>query len=130
MNHPPLSEREEQIGKLLVGMAFAIHKAIGPGLLERVYEICFCHELTKNGLKFVRQAIVPIVYDGIQFKEGLRLDILIENLVIVELKAVDTLNPVYAAQVLSYLKLTNKRLGYLINFNVPLIKNGIQRLIR
>ena len=129
-NYLPLSEREEYIGKLIIAAAFAVHKAIGPGLLERIYEICFCHELTKSGLKFVRQAVVPIMYDGIHFKEGLRVDVLVENLVLVELKAVDSMNPVYQAQVLSYLKLTEKRLGYLINFNVPVIKHGIQRLVR
>ncbi len=129
-DYPPLSEREEYIGKLIVAAAFAIHKAIGPGLLERVYEVCFCHELTKSGLAFARQVIVPIVYDGLHFNEGLRLDVFVENLVIVELKVVDMMNTVYQAQVLSYLKLTNKRLGYLINFNVPVIKHGIQRLAR
>lgn len=87
------------------------------------------HELKKVGLKVSRQLDIPIVYDGIIFKEGLRLDILVEDLVICEIKAVDQVNPVWSAQVLSYLKLTNKRLGFLINFNVPLIKNGIKRFV-
>ena len=124
-----LSEREEKVGKAVVNAAFAVHKELGPGLLEKVYETCFCHELVKRGLSVQRQMDIPICYDGIVFEEGLRLDVLVENLVICELKAVDELNPVWTAQVLSHLKLTGKRLGYLINFNVPLIKNGLKRII-
>ena len=92
-------------------------------------EICFCHELSKRGLKYQRQVDIPIVYDGIVFDEGLRLDVLVEKLVICEIKAVNEINPVWEAQILSHLKLTNKRLGFLINFNVPLIKDGIKRII-
>jgi GxxExxY protein len=98
-------------------------------LLEKVYEVCFCRELSKRGLKYRRQVDIPIVYDGITFNEGLRLDILVEELIICELKAVDEMNPVWEAQFLSHLKLTGKRLGFLINFNVPLIKEGIKRII-
>ncbi len=125
----PLSEREEEIGKMIVSAAFTIHSQLGPGLLEKVYEVCLCHELTKRGLKTKRQLDVPIVYDGITFEEGLRLDVLVEDCIICELKAVDEVNPVWVAQVLSHLKLTNRRLGFLINFNVPLIKQGIKRII-
>ena len=124
----PLSAEEERIGKIIVDAAVAVHRFLGPGLLENVYEVCFCHELTKRGLALRRQVIVPILYDGITFEEGLRLDVLVEDRVICELKAV--MNPVYEAQLLSQLKLTGNRLGYLINFNVPLIKNGIKRIIR
>ena len=88
-----------------------------------------CHELVKKGLSIKRQLDIPIVYDGITFEEGLRLDLLVEDLVICELKAVDEINPVWTAQLLSHLKLTGKRLGYLINLNVPLIKHGIKRMI-
>ena len=98
-------------------------------MLEKVYEACFCHELYKRGLKYQRQLDIPIIYDGIVFEEGLRLDVLVEKLIICELKAVDEINPVWGAQILSYLKLTDKRLGFLINFNVPLIKDGIKRII-
>lgn len=129
MSFKPLSEREESLARMIVDAAYAVHQKLGPGLLERVYEICFCHELAKRGLKYLRQVDVPIVYDGIVFNEGLRLDVLVEDLVICELKAVDEMNPVWEAQVLSHLKLTGKRLGFLINFNVPLIKNGIKRII-
>ena len=102
---------------------------MGPGLLERVYEVCLEHELIKKGYKVERQVSIPIVYDGIQFQEGLRLDLLVEGPIIVELKAVETVNPVWEAQIISHLKLLNKRLGYLVNFSVPLIKQGIRRFI-
>jgi len=126
---PSPSAREEVIGKHIVNAAFKVHQSLGPGLLEKVYEVCFCHELTKCGLSYTRQLDLPIVYDGILFNEGLRLDVLVEDLVICELKAVDEVNPVWQAQLLSHLKLTGKRLGYLINFNVPLMKHGIRRFI-
>lgn len=128
-NFKPLTEREEEIGKILVNSAFKVHKALGPGLLEKIYEIALAHELTKAGLQIQRQTYLPIVYDDIEFEEGLRLDLFIEDLVICEIKAVEQVNPVWEAQVLSHLKLTNRRLGYVVNFNVPLIKNGIKRLI-
>lgn len=125
----PLTLKEQEIAKQIVSSAFEIHKTLGPGLLEKVYEVCFCHELTKRGLAVKRQIDVPIVYDNITFKEGLRLDVLVEDLVICELKALDQVNPVWEAQLLSHLKLSNKRLGFLINFNVPLIKQGIKRMV-
>ena len=124
-----LSKKEESIAEKIVDAAFTVHKVLGPGLLERVYEVCFCHELSKRGLKSQRQVDLPITYDGIIFDEGLRLDVLVEDLVICELKAVDEMKPVWKAQILSHLKLTGKRLGFLINFNVPFIKNGINRII-
>lgn len=125
----PLSEEIEIIAKKVVDSAFAVHKNLGPGLLEKVYEICFCYELEKRGLLYSRQVDIPIVYDNITFQEGLRLDVLIEDKVICEIKAVDLINPVWEAQVLSHLKLTNKRLGFLINFNVVNIGSGIRRFI-
>jgi len=124
-----LTDQEETIGRAIVNAAFKVHAELGPGLLEKVYQVCITHELRKSGLIVARQLDVPIQYDGIVFDEGLRLDLLVENLVIVEKKAVDLVNPVWQAQVLSHLKLTKKRLGFLINFNVPKIKEGIQRLI-
>ena len=129
MGFAPLSEEEENIARKIVDAAYAVHKALGPGLLERIYEVCFCHELSKRGLAYERQVDVPIAYDGMEFDEGLRLDVLVENLVICELKAVDQMNPVWEAQLLSHLKLTGKRLGFLINFNVALIKDGIKRRV-
>jgi GxxExxY protein len=124
-----LSAQEEEIGKAIINAAFRVHTELGPGLLERVYEVCLTHELRKAGIAVARQVDIPIQYDGITFEEGLRLDLLVENKVIVEIKAVDLVNPVWPAQVLSHLKLTKLRLGYLINFNVPLIKDGIKRFI-
>ena len=109
--------------------AFQVHKELGPGLLEKVYEVCFCHVLSKNGFDIRRQIDIPIVFEGLIFEEGLRLDVMVNDLVICELKALENVNPVWEAQLLSHLKLTNKRLGYLINFNVPLIKNGIKRMV-
>jgi GxxExxY protein len=104
-----------------------VHKELGPGLLEKVYESCMEYELLKNGLSVQRQITLPIIYKGLQFNEGLRLDLLVEDKIIVEIKAVDEVNPVWNAQVISHLKLSNLGLGYLINFNVPLIKLGIKR---
>jgi len=129
MDFTALSEKEEGIAKKIVDAAYTVHKTLGPGLLERVYEVCFCHELSKRGLEYQRQVDIPIIYDGIVFEEELRLDVFVEKLIICELKAVDEMNPLWEAQLLTHLKLTGKRLGFLINFNVPLIKKGIQRII-
>jgi GxxExxY protein len=129
MNYAPISDEEERIATAIVDAAYAVHSNLGPGLLENIYEVCFCHELKQRGLSYRRQVVVPIVYDGITFDEGLRLDVLAEELVICELKAVETMNPVFMAQILSQLKLTGKRLGFLINFNVPKIKDGIKRVV-
>ncbi len=104
--YPPLSEMEESIGKVIVQSAFKIHKTLGPGLLERVYEACMEYELKKTGFKVLRQVDIPIIYEGIVFKEGLRIDLLIEDLVVVELKAQETVHPVWQAQIISHLKLT------------------------
>ena len=125
----PISEEEESIGKVIVNAAYKVHKELGPGLLEKVYEVALAHEIKKSGLEVERQLYLPIVYDGITFDEGLRLDLLVNDLVICEIKAVDIVNPVWEAQVLSHLKLTNRRLGFIINFNVPLIKNGLKRMV-
>ena len=123
------SEKNEQIAKIIVNSAFKVHKELGPGLLEKVYEACLVYEITKAGLEVKRQVEVPIIYDGVTLKEYLRLDIIVENSIIIEVKAVDIINPVWNAQIISHLKLTNNELGFLINFNVPLIKNGIKRFI-
>ena len=124
-----LTPRLEEIGKIVVHCAFKVHKQLGPGLLERIYEVCLAYEIEKHGLNVQRQVQVPIIYDGLEFDEGFRLDLLVENAVIVELKAVEVMNPVFTAQIISHLNLTQNKLGYLINFNVPLIKNGIKRFI-
>lgn len=127
--YTPLSEELERIGKIVVDSAYSVHVKLGPGLLEKVYEVCFCYELSKRGLSYKRQTDIPIQYDGLRFEEGLRLDVLVEDCVICELKAIETVNPVWEAQILSHLKLTGNRLGYLINFNVVKFKDGIRRFV-
>lgn len=129
MNYGKLTDFEEEIGRAVVHAAYTIHKTLGPGLLERIYEVCMAHELKKVGFEVKRQVNIPISYDGILFDEGLRLNLLINDRVIVELKAVDQVNPVWQAQIISHLKLSQLRLGYLINFNVPLINKGIKRVL-
>ena len=123
------SEKIEEIARVIVNAAFKVHKELGPGLLEKVYEACLAYEIEKAGLIVKRQVDIPIIYDGIQLNEKLRLDLIVENLVIIETKAVEIVNPVWQAQIISHLRLTNNELGFLINFNVPLIKNGIKRFI-
>lgn len=124
-----LSSREELLAKEIVDVAINIHKQLGPGLLESVYAKCFYYELKKREISYEREKEVPIIYNSLIINEGLRLDLLIENLIIVEFKAQEIYHPVWEAQLLSYLKLTGKRLGFLINFHVPLMKNGIKRMI-
>ena len=117
------------IAERIVDAAFKVHKNLGPGLIEKVYEACFCHELSKLGTPYQRQTMVPIIYDGTLLDEDLRLDVLVDDLVICEFKAVDQVSPIWEAQLITYLKLSKKRLGFLINFNVPVIKKGIKRII-
>lgn len=124
-----VTEELNDIGTQIIGAAIKVHKTLGPGLLERIYEVCLCHELTKLGLAVERQKFLPILYDGLTFDEGLRLDILVEGKVICEIKAVEGVNDVWKAQLLSHLKLTDNRLGYIINFNVPIMKKGIIRIV-
>ena len=128
-NFEPLDQRLEEIGKAIVNSAYIVHKTLGPGLLEKVYEICLCHVLNKAGFKTERQIPMSVEFDGIVFDEGFRLDVLVEKEVIVEIKAVDKTNQVWNAQILSHLRFMKKRLGFLINFNVPIIKDGIKRII-
>jgi len=125
----PIPTELNELGKEIVDAAFKVHKVLGPGLLEKIYEVCLCHELSKKGINTARQVNIPIKYDGITFDEGLKLDVLVEDKVICELKAVDEINPVWEAQILSHLKLLEKRLGYLINFNVKNIGKGIRRFV-
>ena len=119
----------ENAARSIVNAAYIVHTKLGPGLLESVYEVCFCHELGKAGLRYERQLSVPIKYDDISFASALRLDVLVENRVICEIKSVEIMHPVYLAQLLSYMKLSDKHLGFLINFNVPTIKEGIRRVV-
>ena len=114
----------------MVDAAFKVHKTLGPGLLESVYETCMCHELTARNIPHKNQVSFPVVYDGVRIESGLRLDILVDDKIILELKSVEKMIPIYEAQLLTYLKLTGLRLGFIINFNVPLLKEGIKRMVR
>jgi GxxExxY protein len=119
----------EAIATKVVDAAYQVYRALGPGLLESVYETCLYYELTQRGLKVQRQLTVPVRYRDITLETGLLIDLLVENQLVLELKAVEKHNPLYEAQLLTYLKLTNKKLGLLINFNVTLFKEGIKRVI-
>ena len=112
----------------VIGAAIEVHKALGPGLLESVYEECLCHEFKLRGIKFKRQVELPIEYKGAKLNCGYRMDIVANDQLIVELKSCEALHPIYEAQLLTYLKLTSRKVGLLINFNVPVLKEGIKRL--
>ncbi len=117
-----------EITEKIIGCAIRVHSALGPGLLESTYEICLIHELKKLDLRVEAQLALPVIYDGIKLEAGYRIDLLVENKIIVELKAVDRLTSVHEAQVISYLKLSGKKIGLLINFNVRLLRDGLKRL--
>lgn len=120
---------ENEIAKIVVDAAYQVHVVLGPGLLESVYEIALCHEVRKRGLLVKRQVPVSIEYDGVTFDEGFRVDLYVEGKVIVELKSVEKVMPVHKKQTLTYIRLTDTRLGLLINFGAPLIKDGISRVV-
>jgi GxxExxY protein len=119
-----------EITRAIIGCAIEVHKNLGPGLLESAYEECLAFELSKAGLSIKRQQPVPVVYKDIKLDCGYRIDILVENRIIIEFKVVDEFNPVHEAQILTYMKFANKKIGLLINFNVMILKSGIRRFIR
>jgi GxxExxY protein len=121
--------RYEDLTREIIGAAIEVHKTVGPGLLEGVYEECLCHELKLRNLRFERQLIVPIIYKGVTLDCGYRLDLVVENTVIVELKSVDRIHPIFEAQLLTYMRLLDKPVGLLINFNVPILRTGIVRKV-
>ena len=125
----PIPPEVEQAARITTDAAFKVHRTLGPGLLESVYEACLAHELRQRGIQVETQIALPVIYEGLRLEAGLRLDMLVANQLIVELKAVEKMNSLFEAQLLTYLKLTGRRLGLLINFNVPLIKHGIKRII-
>ncbi|KAF0109356.1 MAG: hypothetical protein FD146_400 [Anaerolineaceae bacterium] len=125
----PIPVEAEVIGKKVLDAAYAVHSALGPGLLESVYEACLAHKLRQQNVPVATQVVMPVMFEGVQIETGLRLDLLAGKLVIVELKSVDTLIPLHEAQLLTYLKVTGLRLGYLINFNVVHLKDGIKRMV-
>jgi GxxExxY protein len=120
---------EEQTTEAIIGAAIEVHRELGPGLLESAYEECFCHELHLRSLNFQRQVELPVIYKGLKLDCGYRLDVLVENAVVIELKAIEQIMPIHQAQLLTYLKLTAKKVGLLINFNVAILKNGIVRRV-
>jgi GxxExxY protein len=125
----PIPSRTEEVAKNVLDAAFKVHTVIGPGLLESVYEACLIHELKMRGIEVEGQVSIPIIYEGMKIETGVRVDILVENSVIVEVEAVDNIIPVYKAQLLTYLKLSGIRLGLLINFNTIHLRYGISRLV-
>lgn len=127
----PRVDREtlDEITRTIITLAIKVHSKIGPGLLESVYRTCLLYELRKAGLHVVAEKLVPVFYDQLELGDGYRLDLLVNDAVIVEIKAVEKLLPVHAAQLLSYLRLTNKRVGLLLNFNVPRLVNGLKRVV-
>ncbi|QDT68280.1 hypothetical protein MalM25_12010 [Planctomycetes bacterium MalM25] len=128
--HDPISEADEKLGSLLLDAAFRLHRNLGPGLLESVYERCLGIELSTAGVEYAVQVQVPIKYEGEVVESALRLDMLVGNCVVVELKSVEQVLPIHTAQLFTYLKLTDRRLGFLINFNVQYLKDGIHRVVR
>ena len=119
---------ENFITEKIIGLAIDVHRYLGPGLLESAYEECLCYELKNHGLNYKRQIELPLIYKEIKLNFGYRIDIIVEDLIIVEIKTVANILPVHEAQLLTYLKLTNKKIGLLLNFNVPVLKDGIKRL--
>lgn len=120
---------ENEISKVVFECALKVHQTLGPGLLESAYEECLCYEIGKHNLKVEKQKALPLVYDDIRLDAGYRIDVLVDDKFIIEIKSVEELNDVHLAQVLTYLRLSNCKLGFLINFNVTLLKNGVRRII-
>jgi GxxExxY protein len=125
-----MSAELERLGRIAVDAGLKVHRTLGPGLLESVYEHCVEYELQSRGLAVRRQAVLPVTYEGVTLDAGYRLDLVVENLVVLEIKSVEALTVLHEAQLLTYLRLSHMRLGFLMNFNVVLFKNGIKRLVR
>jgi GxxExxY protein len=123
------NQKINQITEKIIGCVISVHRGLGPGLLESAYEECLCYELVQENLKFDRQMPLPVVYKGVKLDCGYRMDLVIEDLVIIEIKAVERIIPVHEAQLLSYLKLYNKKVGLLFNFHVSVLKNGMKRIV-
>lgn len=124
-----MSEEADRVGRIIVDSAIAVHRTLGPGLLESVYEACLAEELRQRGLTAERQVGVPVTYGEARLEVGFRIDLLVEKCVVVEIKSIDALASIHMAQVLTYLRFSGHRLGYLINFNSTLLKNGLRRLV-
>lgn len=128
-NYKPIPPETERLSRPILDAAFQVHSVLGPGLLESVYETCLVHELSKKGIKCERQVELPVVYDGLKIEQGFRIDLLVEKRIVIELKSVDEVAGIHQAQLLTYLKMSNLRLGFLINFKVLALKQGIKRFI-
>jgi GxxExxY protein len=120
---------ENEVSQKIIGAAIEVHRNLGPGLLESIYEECLCYELSQIGLQFRRQVPLPVNYKGMKLESAYKMDLLVEERVVVEIKATEDTPPVHAAQVLTYLKTSNLRLGLLINFNVPMLTKGLKRIV-
>jgi GxxExxY protein len=127
--HEPVTRETDRIARDVVDAAMAVHRALGPGLLESTYEVCLAHELEKRDRVVRTQVALPVVYGEVKLDAGYRIDLMVDNAVIVEIKSIEALAPIHDAQLLTYLRLSNRRLGFLINFNVPLLKPGIKRMV-
>lgn len=125
----PLPPRINEVGRQIVDAAVKVHSALGPGLLESAYQACLAQELGLRGLAVRSEVALPIIYEGLKLSAGFRIDLLVDECVVVEVKALDALHPIHTSQVLTYLKLADKRLGFLLNFNVVLMKHGIKRIV-
>jgi GxxExxY protein len=125
----PIALDVERVGKTVLDAAYKVHTVLGPGLLESIYQTTLAHVLRKGGTLVETEVALPIMFEGERLESGLRLDMLVEKCVIVELKSVETMNPVYDAQLMTYLRLSGIRLGFLINFNVPHLRDGIKRMV-
>jgi len=122
-------EELNHLSKIILDACITVHKEMGPGLLESIYVACLCYELTKRGLKVFTEVPLPLYYKGVKLLKEFRIDLLVENEIIIEAKSVEVILPVHEAQIISHLKLCDKRLGFLVNFNVPLLKNGFKRFV-
>ncbi|MBN8696839.1 MAG: GxxExxY protein [Bacteroidetes bacterium] len=122
-------EEFDKISKQIVDVCICVHREMGPGLLESVYELCMMKEFELRGVKAQNQVVIPLIYKGFELSKEFKIDILVESEIIIELKSAEVILPVFEAQLISYLRLTDKRLGFLVNFNVPLVKNGIKRFV-
>ena len=127
--HGQIDPLLEAVGQAIVDCSFKVHRVLGPGLLESAYETCLAYELTQRGLSVRRQVAQPIVYEDLTLEAGYRIDLLVNDAVIVEVKATDTLLPIHQAQIMTYLRLSGCRLGFLVNFNVKMFRNGIRRIV-
>jgi GxxExxY protein len=128
-NFKPIPVETEKLSRSILDAAFQVHSVLGPGLLESVYEACLVHELSKKGIRCERQVELPVVYDGLKIEQGFRIDVLVEKQIVIELKSVDELSAIHRAQLLTYLKMSNLRLGFLLNFKVTALKQGIKKFV-